>query len=112
VKEKKQHETLDTEMAYRRLKRLSEYISGAASSSSSNPLRRPLANCAEANAVSIALAYEERLDRLFLMAFFPDAGPYAKHSQNLPLPKPPCENCQTWIGMTYGFWRDGVVTNP
>ncbi|MBB3238739.1 hypothetical protein FHW68_000211 [Pseudomonas sp. Tn43] len=110
-KQKKQHETLDTEMAYRRLHRLSEYIASPAISSGDNPLRRPLANCAEANAVSIALAYDERVDRLFLMAFYPDDGPYKKHHNYLPHLKPPCSNCQTWIGMTYGYWINGIHLN-
>lgn len=98
----------DRELPERRLRRL-EVQMGNTATSDPRGLNRPIANCAEACAYSIALAYDELLSDLFFSSFFPGAGQHARDDRGAPRPKPPCGNCKTWLKGAFGYWEDGFV---
>jgi hypothetical protein len=96
----------DRELPQRRLDRLVVGLPSA--TQDPQHLGRPVANCAEACAYSIALSYDERLGDLFFISFYPSEGDHQRSGpRGGPLAKPPCGNCKTWLSAAFGYWEDG-----
>lgn len=83
----------DTTQSERRERRFEQEVGSV----TSGPIDRPLCNCAEACAVSIAASWGESLPDLVFITFYP----LEKSKGGL---KDPCENCQTWIKKSKSYW--------
>jgi hypothetical protein len=98
----------DRRLPSRRLDRLVAVL-GESAKTDPHELGRKVANCAEACALSIALSYDEDLENLFFISFYPGDGLHRRvDSQRMPVPKSPCPNCKTWLKYAYGYW-DGKL---
>lgn len=96
----------DTNLPHRRLGRLVSAL-GDCAKSDPGKLGRAIANCAEACALSIALSYDENLEDLVFISFFPVAGPHKQTYRGLPHLKAPCGNCHSWLTRAFGYWENG-----
>ncbi len=84
----------------RRIRRLSD--GGINPLSDPANLRRPTCNCAEASAFSIAQAYDQKLEDLSFITFYPGSGQDRRGSGDTP--KAPCPNCMKWIVRSGGYY--------
>lgn len=70
-------------------------------------LPRPVCNCAEACALSIAISYQQSLSDLFFITFYPRVGPDSRlDRKGLPQTKQPCPNCASWVKWAAGYCQE------
>ncbi|WEJ74258.1 hypothetical protein [Pseudomonas sp. PSE14] len=100
----------DPDQPNRRFQRIRNFV-GISEPLQVGVLNRPIINCAEACALSIAISWEQSGLNLVFVTFYPEAGDGASvGSKGEPVPKPPCENCQTWMKQSFGYWGEqGLV---
>ena len=105
----------DEEQVDRRMERLKHEMERLkderiAPSTDPNNLRRPICNCAEACALSIANSYNQHLRDLVFVTFYPRSGQAKRVDRwGWPIPKNPCRNCQTWLRDAAGYYNDGTI---
>lgn len=71
---------------------------------------RPIVNCAEACALSIAVSWDQKVQNLVFVTFYPSEGDHRRlTSTGGPLPKDPCGNCLSWLVIARGYFYDSQI---
>jgi hypothetical protein len=73
-------------------------------------ISRPIVNCAEACALSIAVSWGQEIQNLVFVTYYPCDGKFARTTQDgYPVQKDPCDNCLGWLRNSRGYaWRGDV----
>lgn len=74
---------------------------------STGPLGRPLANCAEVCALSIADSWGQSVGNLIFIAFYPEFDARDRKLENANELKAPCDNCKSWLSSALGYYEGG-----